>query len=279
MAEPMNAPLADAGTRVGAGIEPSGWELSDDGARLYLARIGLSDAPPTTHAGLVCLVEHHLHHVPFENLDIGLKREIVPDPRLAVEKVALARRGGFCFEVNEAFRALLQYLGFAVRRLEGSVWVEAEQRFGAPFDHLALAVALPEGEFLVDVGFGDNNRAPLLLPAGETQDVSGAYGLNPDGDALVLKRRAGVGKAQPLYRFTLATRSLDAFAPMCRYHQTSEHSIFTRGPICTIATPGGRITLGRDRLVIIDGGVRRESPATDPAQRTRLLLEHFGIRL
>jgi len=238
----------------------------------YLRRLGLAEPPPPGLAGLADLMARHMQTVPFENLDVmaGMARPLSTDTVL--EKVIAQGRGGFCYELNEAFRALLEHLGFAVHRIEARVWQAAAPMFGAPFDHLALIVSLPEGEFLVDVGYGDSNRAPLRLPRDETVDISGEYALAPQRDGFLCLSSA----SKPLYEMTLTPQPLEAFAPMCRYHQTSPESIFSTGLICTRATPTGRITLSRDRLTIIDGGVRTDTPRSDTSA---VLGDYFGITL
>ena len=55
--------------------------------------------------------------VPFENLDIGLGREIVLDPERFIQKIVCERRGGFCYELNGAFATLLSAMGFRVTLL------------------------------------------------------------------------------------------------------------------------------------------------------------------
>ncbi|MFV0244391.1 MAG: arylamine N-acetyltransferase family protein [Qingshengfaniella sp.] len=249
----------------------------------YLARLGMDRAPEATLAGLTALVVRHLAAVPFENYDIFRRVPVVLDTERAVEKVALHRRGGFCFEVNEAFRALLVSLGFVVKRIEGRVWIARVGRFGAPFDHLALVVSLPEGAFLVDVGFGDNNRVPMRLPEDTVQDISGTYHLGPDPGApgfWVLTRRAspaGAAPVQPLYRMTLAPRALGDFSEMCRYHQTAPESLFMRGLVCTLPTQDGRLTMTADRLIQMKDGVRSERRLRTEEARLATLRDTFGV--
>jgi len=79
---------------------------------------------------------------------------------------------------------------------------------------------------------------------------------------------------RPLYEMSSAAQPLSAYEPMYRYHQTSPASVFSKGLICTRATPCGRITLSRDRLSIVDGTERTEIQISD---RARVLEEHFGI--
>ena len=69
----------------------------------YLLRLGFDSRPEPTRASLEQLVTAHLFAVPFENLDVVEQRPIVLATPALVEKIVLRRRGGFCFEVNEAF--------------------------------------------------------------------------------------------------------------------------------------------------------------------------------
>jgi N-hydroxyarylamine O-acetyltransferase len=82
----------------------------------YLARIGYSGAILPNIGTLRALHRAHMLTVPFENLDIALGRTIVADERLIVRKIVNGRRGGFCYELNGAFAALL-----AGARIRGDV--------------------------------------------------------------------------------------------------------------------------------------------------------------
>ena len=136
----------------------------------------------------------------------------------SLHKIVSSRgRGGFCYELNEAFGALLGHIGFSVKRIEARVWSVPRHSFGPPFDHLALVVSLPEGDFLTDVGFGDNNRTPLRLPEDQTEDVSGRYTLKPVSSGMLRLARPD----RPLYYMTLVAQPLEAFEPMYRFHQSS----------------------------------------------------------
>jgi len=244
----------------------------------YLARLGMAGRVPATYETLVALVGRHTAAIPFENIDVFRRQPIVLGARRAADKIIRRRQGGFCFELNEALRALLVALGYGVRRLEARVWSEPDARFGAPFDHLALAVRLPEGEYLVDVGFGDNNRRPLRLPTDETTDISGTYRLRAEEDALlVLERLSDIGAPRPLYRLSLESHPLAAFAAMCSFHQSDPASIFMRGLVCTRPTADGRVTLTHDRWIEVASGKRREQPIPATADLDQLLQRHFGV--
>src|SRR2546427_8621834 len=94
----------------------------------------------------------HLLAVPFENLSIHAGQPIILEDDALFTKIVENGRGGFCYEANGLFAALLRALGFNVAMLSAEV-ANAEGEFGPNFDHMALMVML-EQRWLVDVGFG-----------------------------------------------------------------------------------------------------------------------------
>jgi N-hydroxyarylamine O-acetyltransferase len=245
----------------------------------YLRRIKYSGSLTPTAETLRELHVAHLLTVPFENLSIHSGQPIVLDDAALFEKIVERRRGGFCYELNGLFAALLRTLGFDVVMLSAGV-AKAEGGFSQDFDHMALLVTL-EQRWLVDVGFGDSFREPLLLDKeGEQRQQQRAYRIVPEGNHLILMQRYNNDddewKAQ--YRFTLQPYGYADYAEMCRYHQTSPDSHFMRGRICTLLTSEGRITLSDMRLIrTVNGGARQERVLTNEEEYTSLLREHFGI--
>lgn len=236
----------------------------------YLDRLDLQTPPPPTVETLVALHRAHLSRIPFENLDIHLGRPIRLDLGRIVDKLT-GDRGGFCYELNGGFAALLETLGFGVARLEARVSAEGP---GLPFDHLCLRVAAEGRELLADVGFGACFAEPLPLRCDE--DL-----LDPDGTYRI---EAGepwwqlTGDGSPVYRFRLDPLPLSAFEPGCAHHQTSPDSHFTRGPVCTRVTPTGRVTLRGDRLIETIDGERVETTVPHE-QLLDVYRERFGMHL
>ena len=129
--------------------------------KAYLERINYHGSLASTAETLRELQVAHLLAVPFENLSIHAKQPIVLEVEALYTKIVEHRRGGFCYEANGLFAALLRALGFEVTMLSAEV-ANAEGGFSPDFDHMALMVSL-EQRWLVDVGFGDSFREPLLL--------------------------------------------------------------------------------------------------------------------
>ena len=247
--------------------------------RAYLRRIGL-EAPVRPDArNLARLHRRHLQTVPFENLSIHLSEPIDLSEAALYDKIVRRQRGGFCYELNGLFAELLRRLGYRVTLLSAGV-AKDSGGFGPEYDHLLLLVEL-DRRWLVDVGFGENFKSPIDLDAtGAQVQGSKAYRILRRDGFHFLRARSGAGRWKDFYRFTLVPRDLAEFAGMCRYHQTSPDSHFTRNRVCTLATPSGRKTLSGTRLIETGrNGTRRERAVADDAEYRRLLRGLFGVRL
>jgi N-hydroxyarylamine O-acetyltransferase len=243
----------------------------------YLQRIGYKGDRIPNAETLRNLHHAHLLAVPFENLDIHWDRSIILDEKSLYEKIVLRRRGGFCYEANGLFAALLRALGFNVTLLSARVMEGG--RLGPEFDHMTLLVQLEE-RWLADVGFGDSFREPLRLDdPHEQRQNHGAYRLTRDGEQWTLLARSSDNEWTPQYVFTLQPRQLADFADMCHYHQTSPESHFTQKRVCSLATPAGRVTLSDMRLIITQNGEREEKMLASREEYAKALREYFGIKL
>jgi len=239
----------------------------------YLTRIGAARPEATDAAALRDLQVRHLRTVPFENLSIHLGEEITLGADALFDKIVTRRRGGFCYELNGAFAALLSALGYRVTLL--SARAGAPDGFGPPFDHLALRVDLGE-PWLVDVGFGRFSHFPLRLDVrAEQPEPGGTFRVveADDGDLDVFR------DGQPEYRLEQRPRVLADFVPTCWFHRTSPDSHFTRSLVCSRLTGTGRITLsGRTLVETVDGKRAERALATD-ADVLAAYRDEFGIAL
>src|SRR5690242_11442785 len=144
----------------------------------YLDRLGVAWPAAPDLATLRHLQERHLAAVPFENLSIHLGEPIELTEEALFGKIVRRRRGGFCYELNGLFAALLRSLGYDAA-LHAAQVVRPDGTLGPPLDHAAIVVSLDEEEWLVDVGFGRFSRHPLRLSGVDAQS-------DPDGEFLLL---------------------------------------------------------------------------------------------
>lgn len=240
----------------------------------YLERLGL-DRPATPDVtALRVLQERHLAVVPFENLSIHLGEPIVLDSEALFDKIVCRRRGGFCYELNGLFAALLRELGFDATLRSARVF-RPDGTLGPPFDHVAIRVELNE-PWLADVGFGRFSRFPLQLTATEAQ-------ADPDGEFLVLDGPFGdvdvLLDGKPQYRLESRPRELDEFTPTSWWQATSPESHFRKGPTCSRMSQGGRITLAGDKLIVTTHGQRRETTLSGDQEILDTYRKEFGIEL
>jgi N-hydroxyarylamine O-acetyltransferase len=248
----------------------------------YIARIGYSGPLNPDVQTLHGLQRSHLEHIPFENLDIGLKRPIRLDKNALWEKIVIQRRGGFCYELNGLFAWLLQEIGFHVTYLNARVFNQ-QGELGIDFDHLALLVQIPgqAGHWLADVGFGDTFNEPLALEGPEIQEQGlRAYRLERLQGGCAIWQRNYDGSWERHYYFDPQSHKFpDEYLAACKYHQTSPQSSFTRGSILSRATPDGRVSLEDGRLILTRNGLRTERAITSRDQYNALLQQWFGITL
>ncbi len=243
---------------------------------LYLQRINYRGSLVPNLDTLRSLHRAHMFSVPFENLDMHLGRTIVLDEELFYEKIVGRKRGGFCYELNGLFAALLRDIGYDVTTL--SARVADGDSLGPDFDHMCLLVQF-EARWLVDVGFGESFVEPLLLDSTDVQvQRSVAYRIDNDGGNWTLWRKKDGQGEERQYVFTTQPRQLADFSAMCHIQQTSPQSHFTQKRICSVATTKGRISLSDDKLIISSDHERQERDLS-ANEYTSALATHFGMDL
>ncbi|WP_369169318.1 arylamine N-acetyltransferase [Streptomyces sp. R28] len=258
----------------------------------YLRRLGVEHPAWPTVDVLRELHLRHLQTVPFENLSIHVGEEIVLEEKRLLDKVVGAGRGGFCYELNGAFGALLTALGFDVTLLAARVHGK-EGRLGIPYDHMALKVRTVDGgTWLADIGFGAHSHYPLAFEArGEQVDPAGVFRIVEAGpDAAGVRGGHDVEEAadldvvmdgRPEYRLERRPRVLGDFVAGAWWHSTSPGSHFTQSLVCSRVTEeGGRITLsGRTFKETAADGTREERELGTDEEVLRVYRERFGIEL
>lgn len=254
----------------------------------YLARIDVDpDGLSPDLDSLARLQRAHVTTVPFETLsitghpfgDAGGEGVDLTLPAL-YDKLVDRERGGFCYELNEAFRWLLTELGYAVERRSARVFMDGEP--GLPADHLALVVRL-DRPYLVDVGLGAPKiRRPIPLDGSPVTDgVGRSWRLvasdRPDADSVLQVQAVDSEAWTDRYDYRDVDRDLSFFAATCEYHQTAPASPFTGDPTVLLATDDGTKRLTPTTLSWkVDGEVTEE--AVDPDEWDAVLEREFGLR-
>ncbi len=249
---------------------------------IYLKRIEYTEPVKPDAQTLHGLQAAHMLHVPFENLDIRLKRPIRLDEQSLWNKIVTNKRGGFCYELNGLFAWLLKQIGFNVTYLNARVY-DREGNLGIEFDHLTLLVQIPgrNERWLADVGFGDSFIIPLSFEAaGEQTQGLRAYRLEENHNGFVVWQRNYVDTLEQQYFFDLKPHEFpEEYETACIYHQASPKSTFTQWSVITRATENGRVSLEDGRLILTTNGQKEYHEIKSKDEYRLLLKEHFDVEL
>jgi len=212
----------------------------------WLARIGHAGSRAPTLATLRALVAAHTAAIPFESLDVFLGRVPKLDLASLQQKIIADARGGYCYEQNMLFRAGLQALGYQTANLTARVVRGLAPDAERPVTHMVLRVDLPEGAFIVDVGYGNQTpTAPLAVAPGlEQATPHEVMRLLPVGEELTLQARLGE-TWQSMYRLSPQRTAVDGdYEVMNWFTATHPTSQFVINMIAARPGPDGlRYTL------------------------------------
>jgi N-hydroxyarylamine O-acetyltransferase len=242
----------------------------------YSARIGERLPLRPSLEGLASLHRAHCAAIPFENLDILLGRPIVLDLPALETKLVRSRRGGYCFEQNSLFRAVLLALGFRITSLAARVRAGAVEV--RPRTHMLLRVDLPDGVFLADVGFGgDGFVQPILLAEGkETWVGRNGHRLRREDDLWVLEGNTA-GEWADLYAFTLEPQYPVDFEMGNHFTSTWPRSPFVSNLVVQRSWPEKRAILRNRDLVVREELAVTKTFIRDPEHLLDVLAGVFDL--
>ena len=242
----------------------------------YLTRIDYSGERNATAETLRQLHRAHVTHIPFENLDIMLGKSIRLDLASLQTKLVRNRRGGYCFEQNALFSAVLEKLGFVVTRLAARV------RFGTsevrPRTHMALKVEADGKSWLADVGFGGwGLLEPIALVDGEeSKQGLWSFRLRREREQWVLScPQCPVGADQ--FSFTLEPQLPIDYEPPNHFCSTWPQSSFVQLVTAQLPTENVRTILRGDQLSTADASGTRIEKIEGDAAVLQVLRERFDL--
>lgn len=253
-----------------------GSELLDVGACLH--RIGHAGSVEPTADTLRALHGAHVAAIPFENVDVLLRRPIQLDVESLQGKMIRHRRGGYCYERNILLSALLERLGFPVDRLLARVnWGDR----AGPRTHAVLRVRVDGRDWLADTGFGGNGLLEPVPLVDGTESRQGDWAYRVDAGDLGAFR---LSTWRPSGWEEMYTVLPDVQHPIdyrvCN-HYTSTHprSPFIKRPIIQRATPTERFGLDGTEFTVSRPDGTRETRQVEPGELDDLLVHTFGIEL
>ncbi len=244
----------------------------------YANRVGYHGAISATLETLRSLHLAHATHIPFENLDPLLGQPVRLDLESLWRKLVQGGRGGYCFEHNTLFAAVLEAVGFNVVRLAGRV------RMGAPVvrprTHMLLLVDAGGERWLSDVGFGaDGILFPVpFRPGEEVAHFAWKHRIITEAGQYVLQCLRPE-RWLDMYAFTLEPQYPVDYEVGNHFTSTHPDSPFRRTLIVQRPGPDVRLLLMNRRLLERkpDGVSETELPDEDAI--LKVLARQFGLHL
>ncbi|MFD4668382.1 arylamine N-acetyltransferase [Lentzea sp. NPDC058450] len=237
------------------------WQTEKVDLEAYFARTGASAS-----SSLAELHEKHVLAIPFENVDVMLGKIPSLDLDDIQDKMLRKPRGGYCYEHQLLFTAVLERLGYTVSRRMGRV-------FTGPRTHF---LSIVDGQ-LVDVGFGAGVLRPMPLVDGAEVDQAGwPHRLrHEDGRWVLEKLEEEVWTLQHAFETGVEQRPVDYDAANY-YVATHPRSPFSRQLVAMRLEPGLSRRLIGAKFVVEHAGEKPENSQVEDLGKT---LESLDIVL
>jgi N-hydroxyarylamine O-acetyltransferase len=249
----------------------------------YLERVGVGPVtPPIDVAVLRRLHIAHREAFLFENVTIQTGGAISVDVDRIERKFLDQGSGGYCFEHNTLFAAVLRDLGLPVTTLLGRVRRGPPERWCRT--HMVLRVEVGGQPWLADVGFGAMGLLePIPLADGAAMEQIGvAYALRREGPVWVLSGAlvggGASGETQDLYEFSDDPQTAGDVEVANHYTATHPDSLFRRTLTIQRTSRRERTMLRHHVLTRFRNGRAEEEPV-DRAQLGTKVREVFGVEL
>lgn len=254
--------------------------MTDSERTEYLSRIHL-DTCYLNFDGLKSLQEQQMEHIPFENLDIVVGREIVLSHEHLFRKIITQKRGGYCFELNLLYAELLVSLGFCLKPVLARVWLSNPKKT-PPRNHLANLVDLDGKTFITDVGFaGLVTRVPLdINDPTPVNDTDGLVRVIPFSDDQYMIQRQTQSDWENLYSFENVAISKEDIEISNYYMSTHPNSHLIQHKCIGKNTREGRVGVFNNKLTTRNKRNSLHSKRVEFGERwLEMIKEEFSIEL
>lgn len=243
----------------------------------YLARIGHPGPLAPDLATLRALHAAHVASIPFENLDVQMGLPIRLDLASLQGKLVRRRRGGYCFEQNTLFQAVLKRVGFDLMSCEARVRRGATTLLART--HMLLLARLEGRPWLCDVGFGaDGPLEPVPLDGAIHRQPQGTFRVvaEAEGERLNVLQSLQDDAWTDLYAFRAEARFPVDYEMANHFTSTHPESRFVKTLTAQRQDAQGRRIL-RNRAYAEIRGEAVEGRELAPEEVIPVLREVFGL--
>lgn len=249
--------------------------------KLYLQRLGFETPPRPTLDTLRLLQLRHTGVFPFENLATITGAPVLIDLPSIEAKILVGGRGGYCYELNNLFFALLLELGFDARAISGRVVMNQPEGSWTARTHRLSLVTIDGVRYITDVGFGGMvPTAPLLLDTeAEQATPHEPYRIEQQADGYMLRANVA-GEWRSMYLFDLQRQEDIDYTIGNWYVSTHPESPFTQRLMVARTGEGWRKTLNNGSFAVHRIGAESERrEVMDAGELIVLLKREFELRI
>ncbi|MCL2631574.1 MAG: arylamine N-acetyltransferase [Coriobacteriia bacterium] len=246
----------------------------------YLKRIGLEgEEIPLTREGLDKVIWAHLSSVPFENIDL-FDYDLVVDFGIEelFDKVVTRHRGGYCFELNAIFMALLTALGFEVYPI-GVRIVSGGEAFIPAIAHRSSIIVIDDKRYFADVGFGMTSAAGGSICVDDTEEQQVRDTVfhvedRPNNHKIIMRHK----EEGPATEFLFIPDPFPA-VDFVAYNYMMARTGFRNKRIANLRTEDGALSVDGNIFRKTINGERIETPIENAEEAMKILTEVYGMVL
>jgi len=242
----------------------------------YLDHLGIEPRPPTL--GLAReLVARHVATFAFASIGPRLGDPLPLDEASLYDRVVVRRRGGYCFEQNGLFFAVLDELGYRPRIVLARVLHEEGSH--PPLTHRVSIVRIDGTDYLADVGFGAQGPpypVPLTPATGASRGIASHWIEEGEPGEWHL-RTVRDGAPVSLYRFELSRYGPSDCELGHFYSHRHPEAFFVNTLVASRILPDEIRTLRNAEVRVVRGKHVTADRVTDGAGLRAVLADLFDL--
>lgn len=271
-------------------------ELCEDlpNVQQYWDKLGLTrPTEPLSKDDLDRVICAHQSRIPFENLDAcDYRKPISLGISDLFDKIIVGKRGGYCFELNALFDALLRDAGVETMACLGRSL--KDRGYVYPILHRGIIATVDRQRYIVEVGYGGSVPACAipLIDGAEFESRGQVFRIELHdscwwhivycGSAIKIATAAARGEAvvpTPVLAILDAPAALIDFVPLSYYCSTHPDSVFTQIRMINLRTEEGSVSITADQFVQSTCEGKVAKVVESEAEFQSLVRRYFGMVL
>lgn len=250
--------------------------------KAYFSRIKYNGSITPTLENLHALTRAHSESIPFENLNVLLALDLILDEEALFQKLVIEHRGGYCFEQNGLFLAVLKQLGFNAFALSARVRIDRPRDFTPSRTHMFIHVEIDGTNWITDVGIGGLSLTQAICLDSEEIQMTPHEPRRIAREKGIFFHQVKLGEVwSDVYEFTLEEMPLVDREVANWFTSSNPKSNFkNRLIVARAGENGARLTILNDEFKVRSrDGNAQMIKIESPTALLNLMETHFGLKI